>query len=29
MNQEFNYERAKERLEKLFSQDNIDMEIQC
>ena len=29
MDQEFNYERAKERLEKLFSQDNIDMEIQC
>ena len=29
MDQEFNYERAKERLEKLLSQDNIDVEIQC
>ena len=29
MKQDFNYERAKERLEELFSQDNIDMEIQC
>ena len=29
MDQDFNYERAKERLDKLFNQDNIDMEIQC
>ena len=29
MSQEYNYERAQERLESLFSQDNINLEIQC